>query len=215
MQTMNSFHEVRFPTDIALGASGGPIRRTEVVTMASGKEQRNSRWAHSRRQYNAGYGIKSISDLQSVIEFFEERRGRLYGFRFRDPLDWKSSGSAMTTSPFDQEIGIGDSASTQFQISKRYGSHEHGYLRKISKPVAGTVRIAVDNDVVNADDYDLDTSTGLVTFHGSSIPNEGQKITAGYEFDIPVRFDADEISVNLSHFEAGDIPSIPLVELLV
>jgi len=215
MQKENSFHEVRFPTDIALGSTGGPVRRTEVVTLGSGKEQRNSRWAHSRRQYNAGYGIKSTHDLQSVIEFFEERRGRLYGFRFRDPFDWKSSNSSVPVSALDQEIGIGDGTSRDFQISKRYGNHEYGYLRKISKPVAQTVLIAVDNDLISTNDYALEASTGLVTFHENTIPDKGQKITAGYEFDIPVRFDADEISVNLSHFEAGDIPSIPLVELLI
>ncbi len=133
-----AFHEVRFPTAIALGSRGGPERRTEIVTLASGREQRNARWMQSRRRYNAGWGVKSRADLVAVIAFFEERRGRLHGFRFRDPVDFSSSGIESVT-PVDQWIGIGDGTTASFQLVKSYGATADAYHRPLRKPVAGSV----------------------------------------------------------------------------
>lgn len=215
MNSNTSFHEVRFPTDLALGSSGGPIRRTEVITLGSGKEQRNARWAHSRRRYNAGYGVKTLDDLQAVVAFFEERRGRLYGFRFHDPLDHKSAKAGKVISALDQTIGFGDSNQNTFQLVKRYGDDETGYVRSIHKPLPGSLVVALDEVLISHDQYSVDWKTGLIEFGENTIPGDGVKISAGFEFDIPVRFDADEISINLTHFEVGDIPSIPLVELLL
>jgi len=87
MPLLESYHEVRFPTGVAMGSSGGPQRRTEIVTLGSGFEQRNARWQNSRRHYEAGYGVKNLDDLYAIISFFEERRGALFGFRFKDSLD--------------------------------------------------------------------------------------------------------------------------------
>lgn len=215
MNATISFHEVRFPTDLALGSTGGPVRRTEVITLGSGKEQRNARWVHSRRRYNAGYGIKTIENLQTVVAFFEERRGRLFGFRFKDPLDWKSSSYSKQISAFDQKIGIGDGSNKTFQLLKHYGSEETGYSRQIVKPVEGSVLIGLDGNNVASSDYTIDHKSGIVEFNSDKIPPVNSVITVGYEFDIPVRFDIDEISINLSHFEVGDIPAVPLVELLL
>lgn len=215
MSSIASFHEVRFPTDLALGSSGGPIRRTEVITLGSGKEQRNARWAHSRRRYNAGYGVKTITDLQTVIEFFEERRGRLFGFRFHDPLDHKSSKAGVEISALDQTIGLGNGNQKIFKLIKRYGDAETGYVRRIQKPIEGSLVLALNNALVSDDQYTVDWKNGSIEFKEMNIPVNGAIITAGFEFDIPVRFDADEISINLTHFEVGDIPSIPLVELLL
>jgi uncharacterized protein (TIGR02217 family) len=215
MNSTLSFHEVQFPNDFALGATGGPIRRTEVITLGSGKEQRNARWAHSRRRYNAGYGIKTFEDLQAVIEFFEERRGRLFGFRFKDPLDYKSSQGKSSVSSLDQLIATGDGTTTSFELTKRYGDEETGYVRRIQKPVVGTVKVAVDDNPVPDNDFMVDWVNGKIEFNSGKAPGLDQAITAGFEFDIPVRFDADEIIINMTHFEAGDIPSIPLVELLL
>ena len=110
------FHEVRFPLDVALGSRGGPGRRTEVVTLASGREHRNSRWAHSRRRYDAGLGVRTLDALHTVIAFFEERRGRLHGFRFRDRADCRSGAPSQGVSPTDQRIGAGDGAMAAFQL---------------------------------------------------------------------------------------------------
>lgn len=214
MPLIESFHEVRFPTGIALGSSGGPQRRTEIVTLGSGFEQRNARWQNSRRRYEAGYGVKNLDDLYAVISFFEERRGALFGFRFKDHLDWKSCAPMQVPSNLDQPIGTGDGVTDKFNLSKTYGTGTATYLRAVNKPVTGSLLLAVDGVAASVGtDYAIDYSSGEITFQPGSIPTIGAVITAGYLFDVPVRFAADQLSINLAAFEAGDIPSIPLVEI--
>ena len=212
---MDGFHEVRFPLDISLRGHGGPERRTEVVTLGSGREQRNARWARSRRRYEAGYGVKTLAALSSVIAFFEERRGRLYGFRWRDRSDYSSGLPGLSVTPLDQTMGQGDGVRTAFQLVKTYGEGFAPYTRDIVKPVAGTVRVAVAGVEKNAgSDFNVDTATGLITFAAGQIPPSGAAITAGYLFDVPVRFDTDYLEIDLAAFEAGEIPKIALIELL-
>jgi uncharacterized protein (TIGR02217 family) len=197
------FHDTRFPTAISRAASGGPERRTDVVVLGSGAEERNARWADSRRAYNAGYGVKSLDDLHAVIAFFEERRGRLHGFRWRDPTDWKY-------------VGLGDGLSALLQLSKTYGSDFNPWTRDITKPVAGTVPIAVAEVVQTpGTHYTVDHATGIVTFSAEHIPAPDAVVTAGFEFDVPVRFDTDKLEINLQGFRHGAIPSIPIVEIRV
>ena len=142
-----NFHEIRFPTAISLGADGGPERRTDVVVLGSGYEERNARWANSRRSYNAGYGVKSLDDLHAVIAFFEERRGKLYGFRWKDHTDFKSGVPLGAVTAFDQAIGVGNGTAASFQLKKTYGSAHAPWVREVTKPVAGTVLVAVDGVV--------------------------------------------------------------------
>ena len=111
---VSEFHEIRFPIDVSLGRRGGPRRRTDIVTLASGREQRNARWAHSLRRYDAGLGVRTLDALHAVLAFFEERRGRLYGFRWRDPLDWRSGAPSAAATAFDQALGSGDGARAGF-----------------------------------------------------------------------------------------------------
>jgi len=210
-----TFHDILFPLDIALKSAGGPERRTEIVAFGSGREERNARWAHSRRRYDAGYGVKTLAALQSVVAFFEERRGRLYGFRWRDRLDHMSGVPGAPVSPLDQGIGIGDGATASFQLSKNYGAGFALYARPIAKPVAGSVRVAVGGSEIAPGAFACDTATGIVTFAGGHIPPPGAAITAGFSFDVPVRFDTDYLEVDLSAFSAGAIPKIPLVEIRV
>ncbi|MEZ5818334.1 MAG: DUF2460 domain-containing protein [Hyphomicrobiaceae bacterium] len=209
-----SFHEIRFPTQISRGATGGPERRTDVVVLGSGFEERNARWAHARRTYNAGYGIKSLDDLHDVIAFFEERRGRLHGFRWKDHADFKSAAPEQAISATDQLLGAGDGSQDTFALVKRYGALHAPYDRPIIKPVAGTVVVALDGVVqIEGSSYDLDVSEGLVSFRAGHTPAPGVAVTAGYEFDVPVRFDTDRLEVNISGFRHGAIPSIPIVEI--
>jgi len=204
-----AFHHVRFPLDIALGARGGPERKTDVVQLAGGGEQRNGRWAHSRRRYNAGYGVKSRADMQAVLAFFEERRGRLHGFLWRDGLD-HSSGAAVPTS-VDQGIGTGDGVRTDFALTKRYGVSFDPYLRPIEKPVSGTLRVAVGGtELVSG--WSVDVTTGIVNFE--TAPGAGAAVTAGFLFDVPVRFDSDRLDIEWSSFDGAEAPSIPLVEIV-
>jgi len=208
-----SFHEVLFPTGISLGATGGPERRTEIVVLGSGAEERNSRWADSRRKYNAGYGVRTLDDLHAVIAFFEERRGRLHGFRWRDPADCKSTAPGANLSPLDQPIGTGTGARATFALAKTYGGTFEPWRRDIRKPVADTVRIAVDGEEQPPSRFTVDSATGLVTFALAHVPPPGAAVTAGFEFHVPVRFDTDSLEINLQGFRHGAIPSIPIVEI--
>ena len=124
---MPGFHEILFPLDIALKSAGGPERKTEIVALGSGREERNARWAHSRRRYDAGYGVKTLDALSQVVAFFEERRGRLYGFRWRDRLDHSSAAPGASISALDQAIGTGDGAQTTFALVKLYGAAHAPY----------------------------------------------------------------------------------------
>jgi uncharacterized protein (TIGR02217 family) len=210
------FNEVRFPTDIALGARGGPERRTDVVTLRSGGEERNSIWADSRRKYQAGYGVKTFGQLEAVLAFFEAQRGRLYGFRWKDRFDYRSCASPHIPGPFDQSIGTGDGATAAWQLGKLYAAGSTPYQRPIRKPVAGSVLIAVGGAPQSfGTAFTVDATTGLVTFQPGHVPPAGAAITAGFEFDVPVRFDTDYLEIDLSHFEAGEIPNIPIIELRV
>ncbi len=206
------FHEVLFPLDVALRGSGGPQRLTEVVTLASGREHRNGRWADSRRRYDAGFGIRSLDALHAVIAFFEERRGRLYGFRYRDRVDFRSGPPGRPPDPLDQSLGLGDGARTTFALTKTYGTGPNPYTRAIAKPVAGSVRVAVAGAELAADAFACDPATGLVSL--ARPPGAGQTVTAGFAFDVPVRFDTDELTIDLAAFTAGEIPKVPLVEIV-
>ena len=206
-----AFDNIRFPTAISRGASGGPERRTEIVVTGSGAEERNSRWADSRRSYNAGFGVKSLTDIATVVAFFEERRGRLHGFRWKDHADFKSCPPLQAVSRLDQVLGTGNGATASFQLVKRYGSGLRDFVRSITKPVAGTVIVAVNG--VAASSFTIDTITGVITFLPGAIPATGLAVTAGFEFDVAVRFDTDQIRINLAGFAGGDIPEIPVVEV--
>jgi uncharacterized protein (TIGR02217 family) len=205
------FDNVRFPTAISRGSTGTAERRTDVVTTASGREERNARWANSKRSYNAGFGVKSLDDIQSVVAFFEERRGRLYAFRWKDFADFKSCVATATVAATDQIIGTGDGATAAFQLVKKYGTGTRNYVRVINAPVAGTVRVALNGTVTTQ--FTVNVLTGVATFNAGSIPAIGVVVTAGYEFDVPVRFDSDAITINLAHFAGGEIPHIPLIEV--
>jgi uncharacterized protein (TIGR02217 family) len=213
---MTPFHEVRFPVEIAIRSSGGPERRTDIVTLGSGREERNARWAHARRRYDAGLGVRSLPALSAVVAFFEERRGRLHGFRFRDRLDFRSSSAGAPPAAADQALGVGTGTKAAFQLVKTYGAAFSPYARTIAKPVAGSVLVAVDGAAKTAGvDFTVDHAAGVVTFLPGKIPPAGKAVTAGFEFDVPVRFDTDRLEVNLASFEAGEAPSIPLIEIMV
>lgn len=211
---MPAFHEILFPLDVALGASGGPERLTEVVTSVSGREERNARRADSRRRFDAGYGVKTLAALSEVVAFFEERRGRLHGFRWRDRLDHSSAAPGAVPGAFDQVIGTGDGTRAVFALAKTYGGLHAPYARAIQKPVTGSVKVSVANmEMVEGSDFAVDAAQGLVTFLTGRIPAPGAVVRAGFLFDVPVRFDTDFLEVNLTAFAAGEIPRIPIIEI--
>ena len=208
-----AFHDIRFPIDISIGAEGGPVRRTQIVTLSSGHEERKSPWAGSRRRFNAGFGVKSLADLEQVIAFFEARHGRLHSFRWRDPFDWKSCSLSEAPAVTDQVIATADGTTTSFTLIKSYDSGAQNYQRFIRYPVDSTLRVAIDSvGQQSGTDYSFDTGTHQLVF--TAAPPAGAVITAGYEYDIAVRFDTDQLSINMIDLKAGDIPSIPVIEVL-
>lgn len=209
-----NFHEVRFPSSLSFGSVGGPERRTDVVTLANGFEERNTPWAHSRRRYDAGLGLRALEDIELLIAFFEARQGQLYGFRWKDWSDYKSARPSAEVAFDDQVIATGDGSTTVFQLSKTYRSGAYTYQRPVTKPVAGTVRVGIGQDALREGvDYTLDTTTGQITLNHA--PEHGLTIKAGFEFDVPVRFDTSSIQTSVASFQAGEAPAVPVVELRV
>ena len=208
-----SFHDVRFPTAISFGSTAGVERRTDIVTLVNGFEERNSPWAQSRRRYDAGIGVRTLDDLAEILSFFEARHAQLFGFRWKDWIDHKSCAPSETPASSDQVLVPGENPN-EFQLVRRYADAANEYVRAITKPVIGSVLIAVDGaNKVEGVDYSLDHATGVISFVVT--PASNAIITAGFEFDVPVRFDTDTIDVNLGAFEAGEIPSIPIVEVRI
>ncbi|RZJ16717.1 MAG: TIGR02217 family protein [Brevundimonas sp.] len=201
-----AFHEVRLPARLAFGSTGGVERRTEVVTLASGWERRSTPWAMGRRRYLIGANLRALDDMAALTAFFEARRGRLYGFRFRDFADFKSCAPGGEVVATDQVLGVGDGARRTFPLLKRYGD----VARPIRKPVEGSVRAAVGGVEVG---FSLEATTGVVTLDVA--PTAGATVSAGFVFDTPVRFDTDRIEVTLESFGAGRMAAVPLIEVRV
>ncbi|ARE38451.1 hypothetical protein RGUI_0310 [Rhodovulum sp. P5] len=184
------------------------------MTLANGFEERNTPWEHARRRYDAGLSIRSLEDVEEVLAFFEARRGELYGFRWKDWVDYKSCLPKEEIAFDDQVLGSGDGASRAFQLCKTYVSGSHSYVRPIVKPVPSTVKVGVGGlALMESVGYDVDYATGLITL--AIAPAEGEPVTAGFEFDVPVRFNTDRIHVSAASFQAGEMPSVPVVELRV
>lgn len=207
-----AFHDIRYPTKLSFGSHGGPERRTEIVTLVNGHEERNSPWQDSRRRYDAGAGMRSLDDMEALISFFEARRGQLHAFRWKDWSDYKSCRPSLAVSATDQVIGIGNGTTTTFQLSKTYQSGAQSYTRTIAKPVVGTVKAAINGVVqITPTNFTVNAATGVITFQLP--PSAGLVVTAGCEFDVPVRFDTDRISTSMATFQAGEIPAVPVIEV--
>lgn len=198
-----AFHEVRFPTDISYGSSGGPEFSTDVIITHGGFEQRNVNWVDARAKYNVAHGVKTETQLTELIAFFRARQGRAYGFRFKDWADYSAVG---------QSIGLGNGAETQFQLIKTYSSGSVDVVRNIKKPVAGNVKVYA-NGVLQNSGWAIDNNSGLITF---SIPPVAEAaLTADYEFDVPVRFDTDKLSARFDDYGVNSWTDIPLIEVRV
>lgn len=194
------FVETQFPTDISYGSSGGPEYATDVVVSTSGYERRNVNWQQARARYNVAHGVKTKDQLETLIAFFRARKGRAYGFRFKDWTDYKAT----------ETIGVGDGVQTQFQLIKSYVNGGVTEIRTIKKPVIATVQV-YKNGALQSTGVSVDVTTGRVTF--STAPAAGQIITASFQFDVPVRFDTDRLSASLDAYGIHSWLDIPLVEV--
>ncbi|MFQ3594892.1 MAG: DUF2460 domain-containing protein [Sphingomonadaceae bacterium] len=206
---MNGFHDVRFPLELGLSASGGPEFRTDIVTLTSGFERRNILWSNARLRYDAGLGVRSEADLRALVAFFRARFGPAFAFRLRDPLDYSTAAEGEQLTALDVELGVGDGARLRFPLVKTYGDAAGDYVRRITRPVPGTVRVAIDGTELLQGWSILEG--GVLQFEDA--PAAGARVTAGFLFDVPVRFESDRLEVSLSTFQAGEVPSVPLVEV--
>lgn len=202
----------RFPDNIGLHSSSHTQFNTDVVVLKNGFEQRNARWSYPLHSYDVASGIKTEADLSTILHFFNSVRGRFIGFRFKDWLDYTSSpilGKSIT--PTDQFIGIGDGKQREFQLMKTYQIGELSQVRKIHKPVENTVIVAVNGAFDQR--FVVNTVTGtLILPDKFDPPQQNDIISAGFEFDVPCRFDADKLMIALPHQHLGSF-SIPLIEV--
>ncbi|WP_062792008.1 DUF2460 domain-containing protein [Sphingobium chlorophenolicum] len=206
---VQAFDDVAFPLAIGREASVAPAFSTQVVESVSGHERRSSDWADARLSFDAGPGVRSEADMAALIAFFRARRGAARGFRFSDPYDDRSCGVGGVPGPLDQRLGLGDGVRAEFPLQRFYGLGEEAQARRITRPVAGTIRVAVDGvEMVGGWSH---VGLGVIAFDVA--PVEGAVLTAGFRFDVPVRFAEDRLDINRATFAAGEAPSVPLVEI--
>ena len=208
-EDVNAFDDVQFPLAIGQGASVTPGFSTRIVTTISGHETRNSDWSDARLEFDVGPGIRSEEELRVLIAFFRARRGAAKSFRFRDPYDHSSRDMVGEPTSTDQLLGQGDGQQTQYQLVKNYGDPAGEMQQRwITRPDPDSLQIAIDEQLTG--DWSLG-ATGIVTL--GTPPAEGSDVTAGFLFDVPVRFASDRLQVNHATFLAGDIPEVLLVEV--
>jgi uncharacterized protein (TIGR02217 family) len=203
---VTEFDDVNFPIEIGAEASVAPGFSTNIVTSASGHEYRNVNWQQARLRFDAGPGVRGDGELESLLAFFRARRGAAIGFRFRDPYDFSSNGMTGAPTHGDQWIGTGDGSRTRFPLVKSYGSGEQ---RRITRPVPGSVAVAIDG-VERLSGWTVEV-LGEIVF--TDPPAPGEDVTAGFLFDVPVRFANDRLEVNRASFLAGEAPSVSLIEI--
>ncbi|HEY0326398.1 MAG TPA: DUF2460 domain-containing protein [Allosphingosinicella sp.] len=202
---VEAFDDVLFPIALGREASVEPAFSTAIVETAGGAEQRNSEWADARLRFDAGPGVRGEAELVELISFFRARRGAAKAFRFRDPFDMSSNGMSGEPGASDQLLGTADGVRTDFALVKNYDGQE----RRITRPVAGSVRVSVDG-VERVSGWTLGPK-GVVTF--AEAPVAGAVVAAGFRFDVPVRFEEDRLEVSRATFLAGEAASVKLIEV--
>ncbi|USG59930.1 DUF2460 domain-containing protein [Sneathiella marina] len=199
-----SFHDVRFPTTVSYGASGGPRFSTTVQVLNSGHEQRNINWAQARRDYSVDLSPSRGAEWTAILNFFHARRGRAYGFRLKDFSDFRMP---------RQTIGTGNGVQTEFQIFKRYVDEDlpaAPYDRLLNKIAPGTVHLYLSGSE-QASGWSVDATSGILSLELP--PAEAVDISLACEFDVPVRFDTDLLQAVIPGPDVHHWQSIKLVEI--
>jgi uncharacterized protein (TIGR02217 family) len=205
---MNGFHDVSLPANLARIVRGGPVDSTELIAFADGREARVQARARLRRRYTFSAGDLGPEEAYALLAFFEARRGRLFGFRLRDPIDHRSCGPLADPSAVDQLIGTGDGVNTAFALKKTYADAAGAAVRRVSKPEPGSVRVSVGAGELDPAGFSCDPATGLVTL--ARAPAQGALVRAGFRFDVPVRFDVERL--DLPMMGRGGADKVALVE---
>ncbi len=206
---VQAFDDLHFPLDIGRRAQVSPAFSTRVIESISGHEQRSTQWADARMRYDAGPGVRSETDVAALIAFFRARRGAARAFRFRDPFDNVSGDFGSAPAADDQALGLGDGARSEYALVKRYGNGVDAQTRRVTRPVEETIRIALDG-VVQTSGW---SHAGLGVIAFETPPGAGVLVSAGFAFDVPVRFAEDHLEIDRETFAAGAVPSVPLVEI--
>lgn len=205
---MATFHDDQFPTVIAQGAVAIQAFSTSVAMSSGGREQRNGNWSQPRMRWNVGTGLRSRADIATLQAFFRARAGKLHAFRFKDWSDYTVA---------KQQIGTTDGSDATWQIVKAYASGPTTVYRNITRPVSGTVRCWVDGVErtigAGATQFQVDLSTGIITLGATLAALLSKLIEASCEFDVPARFDSDEIALTQRSHEIGSYADIPVVEI--
>ncbi len=214
MVSTSDFLDIRFPDDIAFGAVGGPKFNTSIAITRGGHEVRNANWAKARLRWDVSHGIKNQTEFDELMAFFYVVRGRKFGFRFKDHTDFRQNIPDASAPIF---IARGDGVATDFQLIKRYTFGDQQYDRNITRPIPGTVRIFLSSDtddfIENFTDWNIDFDTGIITFDVTTPLDPIDEIWAIYDFDVPVRFDQDEVDISLDSYQNFNWPSINILEL--
>lgn len=168
---------------------------TRLTVVDSGAEQRVSLWSHGRLSFEIGYTANPV-DFSVIIAFFRARKGRAFGFRFKDWSDYKA---------VNEPIGSGTSG----QLLKTYTDAGGSEVRRITKPVDGSV--IIKNSLAATMTFTLDVTTGLYTITSPTSP----PYTWSGQFDVPVRFDVDKLSFVQDSIGSRTLQSLPIVEVLI
>lgn len=221
-----AFHEVTFPDEIGYGSSFGPSYRTLITVLPSGVEQRVSRYGGAgRHRFELGYGERSRDEISAIKRFVILRQGAAHGFRIRDWTDYNSTqdgrdaGQGGTDAAFDDQIiGATDGATTQFQLKKTYTDGvAPDIARNITKP-RGTVLLGTNGTQRTlGTDFSVDSTTGIVTLSAALAATTGHDVTAGYDFDVPVRFSQgfDEwAQLSIDDFDSTSAPDLSAEEII-
>jgi uncharacterized protein (TIGR02217 family) len=205
-----AFLEVQMDVNISYGSGGGPGFKTLIFEGHTGLEQRSISWTRAKGKWNVAQGIRNQSDMDTIRKLFYNTSGRAAGFRFKDWGDYQLT---------NEQIATGDGTTLAFKIIKTYSVTGSSYVRRIFKPVSGTMVVA-DNATVRtegagAGKYTVDYTTGIITFDNAIKPANGHAITVSCDFDVPVRFDVDELSSSMDGYLTESWSNIPLVEILL
>lgn len=193
----------RFPEGISYGSTGGPSYNTDVNTSKSGWDNVNENWSMPLHRYNAQNGIQSVEDAETIINFFHVVGGRGKGFRYKDWMDYKTCSTRVNPSFNNMNIGTGDAVNKIFYFTKTYTLGAVTRVRRIYKPVSGTVTIGVNGVLVSSGTYTIDYTKGIVTF--TTPPPAGHAVTWGGEFDVPCRFTSDDLDASINHYDDVNI----------
>lgn len=195
-----------------MGAIGGPRFSTTVTTLSGGTEQRNINWAKARGEWDVSHGLKTEQQVEELLAFFHARNGKAFGFRFKDWADYRLP--RWIDTPGDlapiQVTFTTDGHTNTFQIVKVYGDTAGFYVRPITKPVVGTVQLL--NNGVQTFDFTVDNTTGIVTLGGGTAVTTGHQIAVVCEFDVPCRFDTDDMKLTTTMVDNFSWSTIPVVE---